>query len=75
LGGATGARVTKRYVDGVVTNDNLWPWPMDDRIWNETGDASLWQNANPMFPAARRRSATWDGVNGRTGGLWKVPPP
>jgi hypothetical protein len=27
-----GARVCKRYVDGVITTQPLWPWPMDDRI-------------------------------------------
>lgn len=27
-----GATVMKRYVDGVLTTDNLWPWPMNQRI-------------------------------------------
>lgn len=27
-----GATVMKRYVDGVLTNDDLWPWPMNQRI-------------------------------------------
>jgi hypothetical protein len=27
-----GATIAKRYVDGVLTADDLWPWPMDARI-------------------------------------------
>jgi hypothetical protein len=30
--GANGANVCKRYVNGTLTNDVLWPWPMDQRI-------------------------------------------
>lgn len=33
----TGARLEKRYVDGVLTNENLWPWPMDGRVEAELG--------------------------------------
>lgn len=32
-----GARLTKRYVDGVLTNEPLWPWPMDSRALAELG--------------------------------------
>jgi hypothetical protein len=32
-----GARLTHRYVDGVLTNEPLWPWPMEDRIQAELG--------------------------------------
>lgn len=32
-----GARLTNRYIDGVLTNQPLWPWPMEDRIQNELG--------------------------------------
>ena len=32
-----GARLTHRYVNGVLTNDPLWPWPMEERIQNELG--------------------------------------
>lgn len=28
----TGAVVMKKYVDGVLTNEDLWPWPMNQRI-------------------------------------------
>jgi hypothetical protein len=29
---ASGAWIRNRYVDGVLTGDALWPWPMEDRI-------------------------------------------
>ena len=32
-----GARLTHRYVDGELTTEPLWPWPMEDRIQNELG--------------------------------------
>jgi hypothetical protein len=32
-----GARLTHRYVDGVLTDIPLWPWPMEERIQNELG--------------------------------------
>ena len=32
-----GARLTHRYVDGVLTNVPLWPWPMEERIQDELG--------------------------------------
>ncbi|OGD70861.1 hypothetical protein A3I18_01320 [Candidatus Campbellbacteria bacterium RIFCSPLOWO2_02_FULL_35_11] len=30
-----GANIVKRYVDGVLTSDNLWPWPNEERIKTE----------------------------------------
>jgi len=66
--------VLDRYVDGTLTSQSLWPWPMEDRIGNETGDTSLWQGANALFPAAHQQSVTYDGINGRTGGLWRTMP-
>ena len=32
-----GAQLQYRYVDGVLTNQPLWPWPMQDRIMEELG--------------------------------------
>jgi hypothetical protein len=32
-----GARLTHRYVDGVLTDMPLWPWPMEERIQAELG--------------------------------------
>jgi hypothetical protein len=31
-GGDMGATILKKYVDGSITTDNLWPWPYEDRI-------------------------------------------
>ena len=46
-----GAEVLLRYKDGIVTQEPLWPWPMEDRILNETGISvtyerygGLWKN-------------------------------
>lgn len=32
-----GARLTHRYINGVLTEKPLWPWPMEDRIQSELG--------------------------------------
>jgi hypothetical protein len=32
-----GARLSSRYIDGVLTTDPLWPWPMDARAQAELG--------------------------------------
>ncbi len=32
-----GARLSYRYIDGVITTQPLWPWPMEDQIKNELG--------------------------------------
>jgi hypothetical protein len=32
-----GARLTDRYINGVLTNQPLWPWPMQGRIQTELG--------------------------------------
>ena len=37
FGSDIGANICKRYVQGVLTNDDLWPWPMQDRILSELG--------------------------------------
>lgn len=34
---AAGARLANRYIDGILTNEPLWPWPMEDRIQRELG--------------------------------------
>ena len=31
-GTSVGAQIQYRYVNGVLTNQSLWPWPMNDRI-------------------------------------------
>ncbi len=32
-----GARLTHRYVNGVLTSQPLWPWPMEQRVKDELG--------------------------------------
>jgi len=32
--GNVGATICKRYVDGVLTQEPLWPWPMDQRTYD-----------------------------------------
>ncbi len=43
--GTTGANVCKRYKDGVLTNEPLWPWPMDQRIY----DAMIQAGRTPFY--------------------------
>jgi hypothetical protein len=33
-GQSVGAKIQHRYVDGILTETELWPWPMDERIKN-----------------------------------------
>src|SRR5262249_23988795 len=35
-GTVPGAQVLYQYVDGKLTSGHLWPFPMEDRVWNET---------------------------------------
>ena len=43
--GNVGATICKRYVDGVLTQEPLWPWPMDQRIY----DALQYAGKTPFF--------------------------
>ena len=43
--GGPGASICFRTVDGVVTDEPLWPWPMQDRIERATR-RSLWETAD-----------------------------
>jgi hypothetical protein len=74
-GKPVGARVLYESENGTPTSTPLWPFPMEDRVWNETGDTRLWQGANPLYQAYQQ-SPTWDGatVDGqmRTGGWWRT---
>jgi len=38
-----GAEVLYRYVDGVKTSSPLWPFPMESRIFAETGVSATWE--------------------------------
>jgi hypothetical protein len=38
-----GAEVLFQYKDGVLTNERLWPWPMEERVLNELGVSVTWE--------------------------------
>ncbi|MBA4374489.1 MAG: hypothetical protein C0402_16690 [Thermodesulfovibrio sp.] len=42
-GAGIGAEVLYRYQDGVLTAQPLWPWPMEERIIQETGMSVTWE--------------------------------
>lgn len=56
-GADIGAEVLYRYEDGVVTDQPLWPWPMEERV----------QADSERF-LGTRRSVTWE----EFGGYWKT---
>ncbi len=60
--GQMGAEVLYRYENGTLTNQPLWPWPMEARVQAETKEV-----------LGECMSVTWeDAGNGCTGGLWKT---
>jgi hypothetical protein len=48
-GTAIGANILYRYQDGVLTNQPLWPWPMEERIKAETGSSVTWASAGGIW--------------------------
>jgi hypothetical protein len=58
-----GADVRFRYVDGVLTEEPLWPWPMEGRVCNELGVSVTWEQSDQI-------SESTDAPCG--GGLWKT---
>lgn len=49
-GGADiGAEVLYQYEDGVLTDKRLWPWPMEDRIFKETGVSVTWESHGGLW--------------------------
>jgi hypothetical protein len=61
---STGANLCKRWVNGKVTNEPLWPWPMNDRIKAATAAAGRYSgpcNGCPVLahdPGRMARTAT-----------------
>jgi hypothetical protein len=53
----TGARVCKRYFNGSLTNEPLWPFPMDQRI-KEAIDIARATQLNPQSPLLIGNSLT-----------------
>ncbi|MBI3180635.1 MAG: hypothetical protein HYZ28_00580 [Myxococcales bacterium] len=56
-GSDIGADVRFRYENGEKTNVPLWPWPMESRIFAETGasvtwesDGGLWRSLEGIYP-------------------------
>jgi hypothetical protein len=48
-GADIGAEVLYRYQDGVLTDVPLWPWPMEDRIYRETGISVTWESKGGLW--------------------------
>ncbi len=48
-GGDIGAEILYQYKDGVLTNVPLWPWPMEDRIFAETGISVTWETNGGLW--------------------------
>jgi hypothetical protein len=48
-GSDIGATIIYRYQDGVLTNQPLWPWPMEDRIKTETGMSVTWESGGGFW--------------------------
>jgi hypothetical protein len=56
-GARMGARIVHRTIDGVLTTEPLWPWPMEDRVFQETGvsvtwevNGGLWKTLSGVYP-------------------------
>ena len=60
-----GAEVLSQYKDGVLTAQPLWPWPMEDRYYQETGRSITWE-AN---------GGLWKTLNGVYATTTPVTPP
>jgi hypothetical protein len=39
-----GAEIIFQYLNGEITNEPLWPWPMEERILRETGISVTYEN-------------------------------
>lgn len=48
-GADIGAEILYKYVNGVETSEPLWPWPMEDRIKNETGYSVTYESGGGLW--------------------------
>jgi hypothetical protein len=48
-GSDIGAEVLYQYQDGKLTNEPLWPWPTEDRIYRETGMSVTWERKGGLW--------------------------
>jgi hypothetical protein len=61
-GEGIGAEVLYRYVDGLLTDEPLWPFPMEDRILAESGWSATWESDHGI----------WKTLEGVYGGLTQI---
>ena len=45
----TGAEVLFQVESGVVTDKPLWPWPLEDRIREESGTSVTWESGGGIW--------------------------
>ncbi len=64
-GADIGANILYEYVNGQLTNQPLWPWPMEDRIMAEKGmsvtwerNGGIWKTLNGVYPNLMVRATT-----------------
>jgi hypothetical protein len=57
-----GANVIYRYIDGQLTDEPLWPWPMEERICDELGISVTWKSSDQISRTTGERC---------TGGYWE----
>lgn len=50
-GSRIGAEVLYRFRDGELTEERLWPWPMEDRIFAEQGISVTWEAHGGIWSA------------------------
>ncbi len=48
-GADIGAQVLYCYQDGILSERPLWPWPMEDRIYRETGVSVTWEDKGGLW--------------------------
>jgi len=58
-GADIGANIIYEYVNGLLTNTPLWPWPMENRIMTEKGmsvtwaaSGGIWKTLSGIYPSA-----------------------
>lgn len=70
--GQQGSSICKRYKDGILTDELLWPWPMDQRIYNamiEAGRTPFYvtEKIEAMFGPIPSECRQGSGGSGGTG--------
>lgn len=67
-GSNIGAEVLYRYQNGGLTSTPLWPWPMEQRICNETGYSVTYENG---YSGCANGGGIWKTLDG----VYVTPPP